>query len=82
MTRGRYHGIIHWNGLHNELHISVTEDSGEASVLEPTTRHAAVDLGQIHQAAVATNDGQALIVSGRGIRSLKRQHSQQLGEIA
>ena len=73
---------IIWNGLHNEWHISVTEDSGEASVLEPTHRHATVDLGQIHQAAVATNDGHALIVSGRGIRSLKRQHSQQLGEIA
>ena len=76
---------IVWNGLHNELHISITEDTEdteEAPLLEPTNRHATVDLGQIHQAAVATNDGDALIVSGRGIRSLKRQHSKQLGEIA
>lgn len=71
-----------WNGLHHELHISITEDTEEAPLFEPTNRHATVDLGQIHQAAVATNDGDALIVSGRGIRSLKRQHSKQLGEIA
>ncbi len=72
---------IVWNGLHNERHISVTEDTGAAR-LEPTHKHATVDLGQIHQATLATNDGDALIVSGRGIRSLKRQHSKQLGEIA
>ena len=73
-----------WNGLRHELHISVpedTEDTEEAPLPDPTNRHATVDLGQIHQAAVATNDGDALIVSGRGIRSLKRQHSKQLGEI-
>ena len=75
---------IVWNGLHHELHISVpedTEDTEEAPPLALTNRHATVDLGQIHQAAVVTNDGDALIVSGRGIRSLKRQHSKQLGEI-
>ena len=73
-----------WNGLRHELHISVpedTEDTEEAPLPDPTNRHATVDLGQIHQAAVVTNDGNALIVSGRGIRSLKRQHSKQLGEI-
>ncbi|MFN3919569.1 MAG: transposase [Methylohalobius sp.] len=45
------------------------------------TRHATVDLEQIHQAAVVTNDGEALVVSGRGLRSLKRQHSKRLSEI-
>ena len=73
---------IVWNGLHNELHVSVAEDAERMPLLETTTRHATVDLGQIHQAAVATNEGDALIVSGRGIRSLKRQHSKQLAEIA
>ena len=72
---------IVWNGLHNELHVSIAEDHEDQLPLEPTNKHATVDLGQIHQAAVATNDGDALIVSGRGIRSLKRHHSQQLGEI-
>ena len=74
-----------WNGVHNELHITVSEppsDEADSLVLETTERHATVDLGQIHQAAVVTNTGEALVVSGRGIRSLKRQHSRQLGEIA
>src|SRR6266700_4920051 len=35
-----------------------------------------------HLAAVTTNTGTALIVTGRGIRSLKRQRSKQLGQIA
>ena len=73
---------IVWNGLHNELHVSIAEDDDDQLPLEPTNKHATVDLGQIHQAAVATNEGDALIVSGRGIRSLKRQHSKQLGELA
>ncbi len=73
---------IIWNGLHNELHISLKDTDSPAPCLETTEKHATVDLGQIHQAAVATNGGDALIVSGRGIRSLKRQHSRQLGEIA
>ncbi|MHB1566548.1 MAG: RNA-guided endonuclease InsQ/TnpB family protein [Acidiferrobacter sp.] len=73
---------IIWNGLHNEWHISVPDNTEALPLREPTNKHATVDLGQIHQAAVATNDGDALMVSGRGIRSLKCQHSQQLGEIA
>lgn len=73
---------ILWKGLHNELHISIPAESGDTPAVAPTHKHATVDLGQIHLAAVATNEGDALIVSGRGIRSLKRQHSKQLGEIA
>lgn len=80
---------IVWNGVHNELHItasitvSMEEDSAEEkAILAPTNKHATADLGQIHQAAVATNDGDGLVVSGRGIRSLKRLHSKQLGRIA
>ena len=43
---------------------------------------ATVDLGEIHQAAVTTNTGAALVVSGRGIRSLKRRHQMALGQLA
>jgi putative transposase len=35
-----------------------------------------------HLAAVTTNTDKALIVTGRGIRSLKRQRNRQLGQIA
>ncbi|CAL1242020.1 RNA-guided endonuclease InsQ/TnpB family protein [Candidatus Methylocalor cossyra] len=68
-----------WNGVHHELHITVSEAAAEQSTA--AERRATVDLGQIHQAAVVTSTGEALVVSGRGMRSLKRLHSQQLGAI-
>lgn len=72
---------IVWNGLYNELHVSVSEPVEAMPVLEPSEKHATVDLGEVHQAAAVTNTGEALVVSGRGMRSLKRQHNQQLAEI-
>ena len=54
-----------------ELHVSVPVTS---VAREPGSVQATVDLGEIHQAAVTTNTGAALVVSGRGIRSLKRRH--------
>jgi putative transposase len=48
----------------------------------PGTQQASVDLGEIHLAAVTTNTGAALIVTGRGIRSLKHGRSKQLGQIS
>lgn len=67
--------------VHNELHICLEEAGAEPAGVGATERHATADLGQIQQAAVVTNEGEALVVSGRGIRSLKRLHSKQLGEI-
>lgn len=61
-----------------ELHICVpTLEATDA----PGQVQAAVDLGEIHQAAISTNTGGALVVSGRGIRSLKRQHNQALRQL-
>jgi putative transposase len=61
-----------------ELHVSqeqeVLEATGEAK--------ATVDLGQIHQAAVTTSTGKAIVISGRGIRAEKRLRNKSLGEIA
>src|SRR6266700_6421371 len=67
-----------WNGGF-ELHVCVEQPQAEQV---PGTGHATVDLGEIHLAAVSTNTGQAMIVTGRGIRSLKRQRSKQLGTLA
>ena len=66
-----------WNGSY-ELHVVVpapaaTQVSGVAQ--------AAIDLGEIHLAAVTTTTGQGLVVSGRGIRSLKRRHNKSLGQL-
>ncbi len=69
---------ITWNDGY-ELHVSIpVEPACEA----PGTARAAADLGQIHQVAVTTDTGAALVVSGRGIRSQKRRLNQVLGEIA
>jgi putative transposase len=67
-----------WNHGY-ELHVCVQVPQAEQT---PGNVHATVDLGEIHLAAVATNTGEALVVSGRGIRSLKRQRNQQLGRLA
>ncbi len=67
-----------WNDGY-ELHVSVAATPADAS---PGSAQATVDLGEIHQAAVTTDTGAALVVSGRGIRSLKRRHNRTLGQIA
>jgi putative transposase len=66
-----------WNDGY-ELHlVRVTP----ATTSEGTAK-ACVDLGEIHQAAVVTDAGEALVVSGRGLRSHKRLLSKQLGQWA
>src|SRR5260370_9049809 len=62
-----------------ELHVCVEAPQAKEA---PGEKQTTVDLGEIHLAAVTTNTGHALIVTGRGIRSLKRQRNQQLGKIA
>ena len=62
-----------------ELHVCVEVPQAQEA---PGTGQATVDLGEIHLAAVTTNTGAALIVTGRGIRSLKRQRSKQVGQLA
>ncbi|HLW03215.1 MAG TPA: transposase [Ktedonobacterales bacterium] len=67
-----------WNDGY-ELHVAVPVVRADAA---PGQAQATVDLGEIHQAAVTTNTGAALVISGRGIRSLKRRHNMALGQIA
>jgi putative transposase len=62
-----------------ELHVCLEVPRAETP---PGNAQATVDLGEIHLAAVTTNTGAALIVTGRGIRSLKRQRNRQLGQLA
>jgi putative transposase len=67
-----------WNDGY-ELHVAVP---APRALSVPGPAQATVDLGEIHQAAVATTTGAALVVSGRGIRSLKRRHNMALGQLA
>ena len=69
---------IVWNDGY-ELHISIQITPAERS---PGTARATVDLGQIHQAAVTTDSGAALVVSGRGVLAAKRWLNKAMGEIA
>ena len=62
-----------------ELHI---KEEVELEKLKQTNVKAAIDLGEIHHSAVSTNTGQGLIVSGRGIRSLKRQRNMALAKLS
>jgi putative transposase len=91
MGRGRASLVLHvtipesagackvvWNDGY-ELHISIPSAPPEEL---PGTVRAAVDLGEIHLAAVSTSTGAALVVSGRGIRSLKRRQNMVFGKIA
>jgi putative transposase len=66
-----------------ELHLVIpAAPEGEGSAPAAPAVQAAVDLGEIHQAAVTTSTGQGLIVTGRGIRSLKRGYNMTLGRLA
>src|SRR5260370_24334245 len=58
-----------------ELHVCVEIPQAEDA---PGSNKATVDLGEIHLAAVTTNTSKAMIVTGRGIRSLKRQPTMRL----
>jgi transposase len=62
-----------------ELHVCIELPQAEHA---PGTNHATADLGEIHLAAVTTNTGKAIVVSGRGIRSLKRQRNMRHRRIA
>ena len=70
--------LLVWHDGAIQLHVGSARpdkaNSGEG--------RATVDLGEIHQATVVTSDGAALVVSGRGLRSLKRKHCQRLAELS
>jgi putative transposase len=70
--------MLMWNrGFELHACFELAEASVAAGIAQAT-----VYLSEIHLAAVTTNTGKALIVTGRGIRSLKRQRSKQLGQLA
>ncbi len=62
-----------------ELHVSLPLPESD---YVPGGVKATIDLGEIHLAAVTTDSGKGFVVSGRGIRSLKRQRSKALSKIA
>ena len=63
-----------------ELHVASLEPAEPAA--SPGNERATGDLGEIHQIALATSTGKALVISGRGIRSAKRRRCKGLAALA
>lgn len=74
--QGRPVRLVWRNGF--ELHIS----RKVAAVSSAATARATVDLGEIHLGACTTDAGDGLIVSGRGIRAVKRQLNKTLSTLS
>jgi putative transposase len=63
-----------WRADHYELCITI--DTGEANPpLIRRVKTAGVDLGEVNIAAVVTDEGEGIVVSGRYLRSVKRLHN-------
>jgi putative transposase len=71
-----------WNGGY-ELHVCYGDQTPQplSSLQHQQQGKACVDLGEIHQATVVCDSGKALVVSGRGIRSLKQGRAKTYGDI-
>src|SRR6266581_2118908 len=71
-----------WNGGY-EVHLVVPAAPLAPPVaLSSQPVQASVDLGEIHQAAVTTSTGKGLIVTGRGMRTIKRHYNMPLGQLS
>ena len=71
-----------WNHGQYELHVCVTQGVAAAVQAASHTPHGGrgcVDLGEIHQAALVTDTGSGLIVSGRGIRAIMQGRNRAIG---
>jgi putative transposase len=69
-----------WNGGY-ELHLVISTLTVEPLPRSDAPAQATVDLGEIHLAAVTTNTGKGLVVTGRAICALKRAQLMSQGEI-
>lgn len=70
---------ICWGRPGYELHLAVKDAPPPAA---PGDGRAAIDLGIIHHSTIADDKGHALVMSGRGIRAIKRYRSKKLRQLA
>jgi putative transposase len=71
-----------WNGGY-ELHLVVpAAPSTPAETTSCQSVRATADLGEIHQVAITTTTGKALLVSGRGMRAVKQGYNRTLGQLS
>ena len=65
----------------NGLFLSVSYDDGQLPQSSNGTQEAGVDMGEIHSFATVTESGEAVILSGRKLRSIHRFRNQKLKEL-
>jgi len=70
---------IVWNYGQYELRVCVTQ---AVSIDAPGRAQGCVDLGEIHAAALVTSTGAGLIVSGRGIRTIKQGRNRAIAHLS
>jgi len=70
---------IIWGHPGYELHIAAPD---ELALSAPGTGQATIDLGIIHHSAVVDDAGNALVMSGRGIRAIKRHRGKKMRQLA
>jgi putative transposase len=76
---GGYSCRIVW---HDGFELHVCQEAPEETQVELSNVVAAIDLGEIHQIACVASNGKALLVSGRGIRTVKHLNNKMLGKTA
>jgi putative transposase len=65
----------------NKLYLAIKYKLDNDNVLIQSNNHAAIDLGEIHSIATIDNNGNALNITGRKIRSIKRLRNKEQGKI-
>ncbi|WP_028399611.1 RNA-guided endonuclease InsQ/TnpB family protein [Ectobacillus panaciterrae] len=65
----------------NGLYLAISYEDGEIPMRHTYTHSAGVDMGEIHSIAAFCETGEALIVTGRKIRSIHQLRNKKLGEL-
>ena len=74
---GGYPCRIVW---HDGYELHVCQEAEVKAQVTPSNIVATIDLGEIHQIACVASNGNAILVSGRGIRTVKHQNSKMLAK--
>ncbi|WP_229666615.1 RNA-guided endonuclease InsQ/TnpB family protein [Paraliobacillus quinghaiensis] len=65
----------------NGLLLSMSYDDGKEEKENTNTNRVAIDPGEIHSISAFAENGQATIITGRKVRSIKRLRNKKLGEL-
>ncbi|MDA8210636.1 MAG: transposase [Clostridia bacterium] len=64
-----------------KLMLAIAYEDGQTEKAAPGNRVAAIDMGEIHSIAAVTDEGEALIITGRKLRSIKRLRNKKFKEL-